>query len=117
MEYTLTSHDPDAKFPTPALHIDKNGGHTLSIKSHAGTFHADVETRDDTMHTAIYLRFTPEGMDESIDIACIRDIDNSKDVQLLLWSDVSSEDPSEDITIFRDDIEQALLYDKDGTSK
>ena len=112
MEYTLLSHDPKAKFPTPALSIDGNGCQTLSIKSHAGTFHADVETRDETMHTAIYLRFTPEGMTESIDIACIRDIDNSKNVQVLLWGDVSTEDPSEDITLFREDIEEALMYNE-----
>ena len=113
MEYTLQTHDPNASYPTPTLHIDTKGTQTISIKNHAGTFHADIETRDETMHTAIYLRFTPEGMNESIDIACIRDIDNSKDIEVLLWGDVFDEDPSEEIRLYREDIDEALHYENE----
>lgn len=96
---------------TPVITQDSNGLMTISIQCNAGVLHADMETRGQTPHNAIYIRFTPIGKNESIDIACARDIDNSRDLDVKLWADPSTEDPTIEAIIYRTDVDKAIPDD------
>ena len=81
---------------------------TIALHCPCGTFHADLETTEETPHNAIYLRFTPANKTESVDVACIRDIDNSNDVDVKLWGDVFTEDPTIEVRLLESDLNEAL---------
>ena len=108
MRYKLALIPDEDTTPESNLEIDKNGQPTLSIECAAGTFYADVESQRNTAHNGIYLSFVPKNSTDSIDIAAIKDTDDPNTIQLLVWGDVFTEDPSEELYLNVDTINEAL---------
>lgn len=99
--------EPDA--PYPADEMPK----VLEFATKAGVFQAEIETREDTVHDSIYLSFLPDGADSAIDIAAIRDVPgegHEKDVELLFFGDISSEDPTVQEIVTREEIEKQIEF-------
>lgn len=91
--------------------IDEIPCKSIELKLPAGTFRADIETTEETLHNSIYLSFLPYGTDETIDIAAVRDIPSDpgeKGIEVLFFGDLQNEDPTEQIVFSRREIEEAL---------
>lgn len=108
MRYKLTLVPDDTNEPESVLDIDAAGEPTIAIECAAGTLHADVESRRNTNHNSIYIRFTPKDATESIDIAALKDGDDDDTVNLLIWGDITSEDPDLIIPFSADEVSQVL---------
>lgn len=108
MKYKLSLIPDGTNEQESVLEINQYGEPTISIECAAGTLHADIESRRNTAHNSIYIRFTPKGSTESIDVAALKDSNNEEAVQLLVWSDIYSEDPEQIIPFWVSDVKQAL---------
>ena len=83
----------------------------ISLETAAGTFFAEIETAEETLHNSIFLSFRPIGFSDIIDVAAIKDAPKyggSKDIVIQFFGNLSDENPTEEVWINRKEIEEAL---------
>ena len=105
----------------PYLNIDNYGNTSFCINTKAGTLMAEA---DFGTHDGMYLMIKPNSSDDTtIDIAAIRDTpvngESEEDMELLVFDDIDSEDPTQTSIMFASDFEAHYkkLQDTDEETK
>ena len=96
--YKLVRLDDDGS-ESIVMTAESENNQSLSIKTSVGTLRADAETAKEGGYDAVYLHFIPDGCPEGIDIARLRHQPENDQLQLDIWADPESEDPTQTIML------------------
>lgn len=97
----------------PYITIDNFGHISLCLQSENNTLMADVDTIKDCGYNAMYIVLRPNNADGTIDIAALKEsTTGDKNLEIKVWGNSFSEDPSETLTLYHEDICKALEIDE-----
>lgn len=114
MRYKLISDEPGTD--APVLTIENDHCQSLSVKIQGGTLYADAETAEVGGYAAVYLRFVPDNCEEGVDIARLKEIPGTNDIELSVWEEPDMEDPTSSIRFDAGQIAEQINGEDDTES-